>query len=186
MVLNPDKCHFMVLGDSNCTCNFTCNGTTIESSKEEKVLAITIDDKLTFTSHLEKCLRLVTSDYDSNFNELLESYHELSIHKTCINYLMIEVYKYLYELSPELMIDIFTLRNNPYSIRNNLLFGSENPCSVRFGVDATALRASQLCQKVPISIKYSLSLSKKLWSCDDCPGNLCKRFIANVGYIWFI
>ena len=57
MVLNPDKCHFMVLGDSNCTCNFTCNGTTIESSKEEKVLRITIDDKLTFTSHLGNIIK---------------------------------------------------------------------------------------------------------------------------------
>ena len=128
----------MVLGDSNCTCNFTCNDTTIESSKEEKVLGITIDDKLTFTSHLGniikkvnqklhalsrvKCYtgfeqnklimpsfiksqfscwsliwmscsrtsmnklnniheKLPTNDYDSNFNELLESSHELSIHK---------------------------------------------------------------------------------------------------------
>ena len=57
MVLNPDKCHFMVLGDSNCTCNFTCNGTTIESSKEEKVLGIGIDDKLTFTSHLGNIIK---------------------------------------------------------------------------------------------------------------------------------
>ena len=38
----------------------------------------------------EKCPRLVTNDYDSNFNELLESSHEILIHKTCINYLMIE------------------------------------------------------------------------------------------------
>ena len=52
MVLNPDKCHFMVLGGSNCTFIFTRNGTTIESSKEEKVLDITIIDKLTSTSHL--------------------------------------------------------------------------------------------------------------------------------------
>ena len=52
MVLNHDKCHFMVLGDLNCTCNFTCNDTTIESSKEEEGLGITIDDKLTLTSHL--------------------------------------------------------------------------------------------------------------------------------------
>ena len=57
MFLNPDKCHFMVLGDSNCTCNFTCNGTAIESSKEEKVLNITIDDKLTFTSHLGNIIK---------------------------------------------------------------------------------------------------------------------------------
>ena len=43
----------MVLGDSNCTFNFTCNGRAIESRKEEKVLNITIDDELTFTSHLQ-------------------------------------------------------------------------------------------------------------------------------------
>ena len=57
MIINPDKCHFMVLGDSNCTYNFTCNGTTIESSKEEKVLGITIDDKLIFTSHLGNIIK---------------------------------------------------------------------------------------------------------------------------------
>ena len=30
----------------------------------------------------KKCIRLVTNDFDSNFNQLLESSHELSIHKT--------------------------------------------------------------------------------------------------------
>ena len=34
MVLNPDKFYFMVLGDSNCTYSFICNGKPIESSKE--------------------------------------------------------------------------------------------------------------------------------------------------------
>ena len=82
----------------------------------------------------EKYLRLITNDYDSNFNELPELSHELSNHKTCINYLMIEVYKYLHRLSPELMIDIFTLRKNLCNICNIRLFGSENPRSV---LDAT-------------------------------------------------
>ena len=185
MFLNPEKCHFMVLGDSNCTCNFTCNGTTIVSSKE-KGLDIKIDDKLAVMSHhgniikkatknlhalsrviikyylgfeqnklimlsfiksqfsfyqviwtfssrtsinniQEKCLRLATNDYESNFNEILESSHELSLHKTHINYLMIEVYKYLRGLYPELIADIFTLKKNPYNIRNIRLFGSEYP-----------------------------------------------------------
>ena len=89
----------------------------------------------------KKCLRLVTSDYDSNFNKLLESFHELSTHKTCINYLMIEVYKYLHGLSPELMTDIYTLRKNPYNMRHIRLFGSENPRSAHFGVDPIAFRA---------------------------------------------
>ena len=55
----------------------------------------------------EKCLRLITNYCDSNFNGLLESSHEFKIHKTYINYIMIEVYKYLLGLSPELMTDIF-------------------------------------------------------------------------------
>ena len=89
------------------------------------------------------------------------------------------------------MTDIFHLRKNAYSIRNFRLFDSENPWSVRFGVDAIVFRASQLWQKVPIAIKDSSSLEIfkakiQLWSCDDCPCNLCKRFIANVGYIQFI
>ena len=86
------------------------------------------------------------------------------------------------------MTDIFTLRKNPYIIRNIRLFGSENPQSVRFGVDAIAFRASQLWQKVPTAIKGSSSLEIfkgkiKLWDFDDCPCDLRKRFIANVGYI---
>ena len=101
---------------------------------------------------------------------------------------MIEVYNYLHGLSPELMTDIFTLWKNPYNLPNICLFGSENPQSARFGVDAIAFRCSHLWKKVPISIKdsSSLEMSKskiKLWSCNDCPRNLCKRFIANVGYI---
>ena len=57
MVVNRDKCHFMVLGDSNCTFNFTCVSTTIKSSKEEKILGITTDDKLAFTSHLGNIIK---------------------------------------------------------------------------------------------------------------------------------
>ena len=81
---------------------------------------------------------------------------------------MIEVYKYLNELSP----DIFTLWKNPYNIRNISLLDTENPCSVGFGVDAIAFRASQLWQKASIAIKDSSSLESfkakiNLWSCGD-------------------
>ena len=92
----------------------------------------------------EKYLHLVANDYGSNFNELLESSHELSISKPCINYLIIELYMYLHGLCPKLMTDIFTLWKNSYNIRNIRLFGSENPWSVRFGVDTIVFRASQL------------------------------------------
>ena len=57
-------------------------------------------------------------------------------------------------------------------------------------MDAVALRASQFRQNLTIAIKDSLSLEIikakiNLWSFDDCPCNLCKRFIANVGCILY-
>ena len=58
------------------------------------------------------------------------------------------------------MTDIFTLRKNLYNICNIRLFGSENPPSVRFGVDAIAFCASQLWQNIPIATKDSSSLQK--------------------------
>ena len=63
MIFNPDKCNCMVLGDSTFTFNFKCKSRTIESSKEEKVLDITIDDKLTFTSHLESMIKEVNLEF---------------------------------------------------------------------------------------------------------------------------
>ena len=56
------------------------------------------------------------------------------------------------------MTDIFTLWRNPYNIRHIRLFGSENPRSMRFGVDAIAFRGSQLWQNVLIVIKDSSSV----------------------------
>ena len=57
-----------------------------------------------------------------------------------------------------------------------------------FGMNAVGFCDIQLWQKVPRAIKDSSSLEifidkVKLWSCDDCMSNLCKKFIANVGCI---
>ena len=72
----------------------------------------------------KNCLFLVRKDYDSNFNELLESSHGISLHKTCITYLILEVLKYLHGLSPELMTEICTLCKNPCNMNNIFLLYS--------------------------------------------------------------
>ena len=59
MVLNPDKCNFVVLGDPIYTCNFACNGTTIECCKEEKVLGVAIDEKLTYPPQIGNIIKKV-------------------------------------------------------------------------------------------------------------------------------
>ena len=71
---------------------------------------------------------------------------------------------------------------------NFYIFQTENPCSLKYGLDAIPFRGSQLWQQVAIDIceATSMGLFKnciKTWKCEDCPCRSCKIFIQNVGYI---
>ena len=53
MIFNPDKCLFLTLGFQDAQPNFSYDNITIKNLSEEKILSITIDNKLTFKSHLK-------------------------------------------------------------------------------------------------------------------------------------
>ena len=61
----------------------------------------------------------------------LTQYQSKVIHKKCLEFLMIKVYKYLHNLSPQVMNDIFKLRKNTHNLRNAHLFESQNPRTKR-------------------------------------------------------
>ena len=52
MVLNPDKCHFMALGFQDQNFDFHYKNVVIRHSAKEKILGITIHNKLDFKSHI--------------------------------------------------------------------------------------------------------------------------------------
>ena len=52
MILNPDKCYFLTLGFQDAQPNFSYNNIIIKNVSEEKILGITIDNKLTLKSYL--------------------------------------------------------------------------------------------------------------------------------------
>ena len=55
MKLNTEKCHFLVLGKSaNQTVTVNIGDSVIENTDEEKLLRVTIDNKLTFETHISK------------------------------------------------------------------------------------------------------------------------------------
>ena len=60
MVLNADKCHFMCIGKDTENETFVFNNFIFNNSNEEKILGITIDNKLTFKSHIEILWRKAT------------------------------------------------------------------------------------------------------------------------------
>ena len=66
----------------------------------------------------ESSLRINLNDYESLYPLLLEEAHQMTFHQRCINYVMIEVCKYLNGYSPDIMNDIFKLRENLYNLQN--------------------------------------------------------------------
>ena len=78
--------------------------------------------------------------------------------KKCIELLMTEVYKYLNGLSPDIMSDIFNLRENTYNLRNVHIFESQNPRTKKFGLDSITYIASQLWKNFAEEIRNSASL----------------------------
>ena len=55
----------------------------------------------------ERSLRTVYSDYNSSFNEPLDKDGSFTIHQRNVQSLAIEIYKYLYGLSPAILSEVF-------------------------------------------------------------------------------
>ena len=53
MRLNRDKCHFMVFGDQSNDLTLQIETIPVVESREQKLLGITVDKKLTFKTHVE-------------------------------------------------------------------------------------------------------------------------------------
>ena len=134
----------------------------------------------------ERSFRFFLKDYKSPL--LLEEVHQIIFHQRCINSLMIKVYKYLNGHSPDIMNDIFKLKENMYNPQNFHIFQTDNPRLLKDGLDAIPYCTDQLWQQVPIDIceTASLALFKnriKTWKCEESPCRSCKIFIQNVEYI---
>ena len=52
MTLNPEKCHYMIIGSRDVSHEIMLNNNKITSCNEEKLLGIFLDSKLNFKSHI--------------------------------------------------------------------------------------------------------------------------------------
>ena len=57
MVLNQQKCHYMCIGRNTKNNKFEFDNLLLENSKEEFVLGVTIDNKLTFDRRIKNICR---------------------------------------------------------------------------------------------------------------------------------
>ena len=91
----------------------------------------------------EKSLRFILYDYESSFDSLLSTLNEKAINQRCINVLLTEVYKYLNGYFPDLMNEVFYLRQNHYNLRNFNVFTTNNPHK-KYLLNSFVYRANQL------------------------------------------
>ena len=137
----------------------------------------------------ERCLRIVYSDNQSTFEELLEKDNTVSVHQRNLQFLAIELYKVLNGLSPDLMKDVFPLNDDSgYSTRNKRTFKSRRVKTVRYGTDSLAYLAPKIWELVPNEMKNLESLTAfktaiKKWKTTNCPCRLCKNYILQVGFV---
>ena len=70
MILNPDKCHFMLFGTSEKK-DLYCDDKVIKQSPQEAVLGIIIDDQLSFQPHMEKLFKTINQKLNALTRESL-------------------------------------------------------------------------------------------------------------------
>ena len=163
------------------TLRFTCGGRKICSTIRKSKY---YEHDCTLACHPSKHATLIHQNYASDFEVLLENANEKQVHQKCVELLMIEFYKYLNGLSPDIMNDIFKLKEKTCNLGDFHIYLRTK----KFGLDSIAYGASQLWKDVPEEIRNSTSLllfKEKIKKAPliSCSYNCCRKYIHYVGFI---
>ena len=66
----------------------------------------------------ERVLRLTYKDNKSSFKQLLEKDHSMTVHQKNLQVLVTEIFKVKNNLAPDIMKDVFELKEPPYNLRS--------------------------------------------------------------------
>ena len=121
--------------------------------------------------------------------ELLEKDDSVSVHIRNVQTLAIEMYKVVNGGSPEIMKEIFRIREeNGYNLRHQNTFTHPIVNSVYNGTETVSFLGPKIWELIPTEIKELVSLNGfkkaiKKWKPVTCSCRLCKTYIDHVGFI---
>ena len=135
----------------------------------------------------ERALRIVYNDNESSFAELLKKDGSFTIHERNIQALAIEMYKVINGLSPEIMNDIFSLKESE-TYCSRFPFKTRNISSVSYGTETLSFMGPKIWALIPNDLKEVKSFPEfkrkiKCWKPDKCPCRMCKTYIVGLGFV---
>ena len=107
----------------------------------------------------EMALRLITNDYQSSFNILLDKYNELSIHQRNLQTLMIELYKIIHQIAPPIINSLFVFCENTHNIRIYQILPNNVRKTVRYALKTFLYRSLFLWASLPQEYKLQKCLN---------------------------
>ena len=136
----------------------------------------------------ERALRIVYSNGELTFPELLDKDNSITIHQRNLQRLGIEMYKIKNNLSPLPMQELFTQNLNMHDLRNKRCWETHNVRTVIYGTETIRYRGPKTWDLVPTKIKECKSLKEfkdkiKQWQPQGCTCRLCNSYIHNIGFI---
>ena len=138
----------------------------------------------------KRALRLTYKDNQSLFKQLLEKDYSLTVHHKTLQVLITEIFKVKSSLAPDIMEDIFELKEPPFNLRSESnYYTRRNFKTTYFGLLLIKHLALQIWELVPQSIRKCKTLNEfktkiKSWYPDYCPCRLCKTYLAQLDFIW--
>ena len=200
MLLNEDKCHFMIIEPTWKTRHIKekikLRKQTITETNKAKLLGITFDNKLTMNDHIKNICNQASSKLYAlaRISQYLDEQKRKILMKSFVisqfNYCPI-IWMYCQRKSNNLINRIHerALRVEPhnYPIRTQNL-NYPNPRTVPYGVESFGYKGSQIWKRIPKEIQgcddlYSFKtyVSK---NCENlCKCNSCRLYVPNMGYI---
>ena len=102
----------------------------------------------------ERALRLTYKDNQFSFKELLEKDHSVTVHHKILQFLVTEIFKVKNDLAPDIMKDVFELKEPPYNLRSESNhFTRRNVKTTYYGLSSIKHLAPQIWELVPQSLK---------------------------------
>ena len=137
---------------------------------------------------LERVLRLVYSDYESTFEDLLTKDGSFTVHHYNIQTLAIELYKVYNNISQTIFGELFTINNNGYYLRSKSDFVIPQIRTVLKGSNSIRYFGPIIWNLIPEELKNitSLNIFKKeirRWKPKNCPCRICRNYMHKLGFV---